>query len=220
MNWAKKQKTRTPAVKCILFVLADHADAIGVCWPSLETVAAEASASIETVYRHVKELELNNLIYRADVRGHRKDGSRRTSITVVLHNADAIAHAISLGFDRAHSVDRKATNCVIGQPGKLPSDQPRNLPVACIEPPKVKIEPSGHRRPARSQCCIWIRKGSPEWDSWVAHYKQQGLTQIFSFQSKEEDGEGRYEATRFPQDIRSEFTAWSGVASPGRGEGV
>ncbi len=177
----------------------------------LDTVALEAGLSIDTVYRCVKALEAKSLIFRADVRGRRKNGTRKTLLTIVLYSSEAIAHAAGLGFDQKAIADRRAMTSVVGQPSKLRSNQPCKLPrgqpsnvrFPYIEPPKLKIEPSGIRANFQSRRGVWIRKGTREWFSWYQHHLEQGHTWLFngdeltSFTSKQ-GTVGRLEATSLP----------------------
>lgn len=45
-----------PAVKLVAVVLADHADADGVCWPSYRRIAERTGLDDRTVRRHVRTL--------------------------------------------------------------------------------------------------------------------------------------------------------------------
>jgi pyocin large subunit-like protein len=78
MTWAKKQKTGSPAKKCLLMTLADYADEDGGCWPSQATLARVTEQSIDSVQRQLKQLEDDGLISRRG-RGFRKG---RRAVTV------------------------------------------------------------------------------------------------------------------------------------------
>jgi SOS-response transcriptional repressor LexA len=64
LTWAKKQKTGSPAKKCLLMMLADYADEDGCCWPSQETLARVTEQSIDSVQRQLKQLEDDGLVRR------------------------------------------------------------------------------------------------------------------------------------------------------------
>lgn len=48
--------TAKPALKLVAIILADHADADGVCWPSYRRIAQQGNMSERNVARHVREL--------------------------------------------------------------------------------------------------------------------------------------------------------------------
>jgi hypothetical protein len=211
IDFVTARRDLKPSEKLVAFIFANHADPKGGCFPALDTVALEAGLSIDTVYRCVKALEAKSLIFRADVRGRRINGTRKTLLTIVLYSSEAIAHAAGLGFDQKAIADRRAMTSVVGQPSKLRSNQPCKLPrgqpsnvrFPYIEPPKLKIEPSGTRANFQSRRGVWIRKGTREWFSWYQHHLEQGHTWLFngdeltSFTSKQ-GTVGRLEATSLP----------------------
>jgi hypothetical protein len=62
--WAERQKTGSPARKVLLLVLANYADANGLCWPSQATLAEGTEQSIDTVQRQLRKLEADGHIQR------------------------------------------------------------------------------------------------------------------------------------------------------------
>jgi len=54
--WAVNQKTGNPSRKLLLLVLANYADADGVCWPSQGLLAEQTGMSLDTVQRQTKQL--------------------------------------------------------------------------------------------------------------------------------------------------------------------
>lgn len=56
-SWAAEQKTGSPISKLVLLKLADNANDEGICWPSLETIAAHTELSRRTVQDHLARLE-------------------------------------------------------------------------------------------------------------------------------------------------------------------
>jgi MT-A70/Helix-turn-helix domain len=82
LTWAKKQKTGSPAKKCVLMTLADYSDEDCVCWPSQETLATVTEQSIDSVQRQLKQLEDDALIKRRG-RGVR-NGRRAVTIYTLL----------------------------------------------------------------------------------------------------------------------------------------
>ena len=53
-----------PGRRAVLTVLADMANAAGICWPSISTVARKASVSVRSVFSHLTELVKAGLIHR------------------------------------------------------------------------------------------------------------------------------------------------------------
>lgn len=61
MNWAWDQAL-TPTAKLILMALADAADDVGECWPSLRRIASKCLVSERTVQRTLKDFEDRRLL--------------------------------------------------------------------------------------------------------------------------------------------------------------
>jgi len=60
--WAVRQKVGPPARKLLLLVLANYADADGICWPSQETLAEDTGLSLDTVQRQTKRLSADGFL--------------------------------------------------------------------------------------------------------------------------------------------------------------
>jgi DNA-binding transcriptional MocR family regulator len=71
-DWALRQDLK-PVPKFVLVVLADAANAQGVCWPSVATIARKVGVSSRTVQRAIQLLTSRELI-TAEQR-YRSDGS-------------------------------------------------------------------------------------------------------------------------------------------------
>ncbi len=63
-DWAWSRRGLTPALRCILLALAEHADEEGRCWPSLARLAALAEVDRRTVTRGLAALEARALLVR------------------------------------------------------------------------------------------------------------------------------------------------------------
>jgi hypothetical protein len=83
---ASIRRTEPGARKLILLVLWAHADAVGRCYPSLRTIAAEAGLAVATVKRALAALERDGLLIRL----RRLSGPGTLSSTAYTINADAI----------------------------------------------------------------------------------------------------------------------------------
>ncbi len=53
-----------PARRAVLVALADRANAAGVCWPSIATIARRACMSVRSIFTHLKALEGMGLLTR------------------------------------------------------------------------------------------------------------------------------------------------------------
>ena len=91
MNWAWHQKLK-PVPKLVLMALADAADDIGVCWPSVTTVAAKCNVSTRTVRRIMQALAARRLL--VSEQRYRKDGSRSSNrYRLLLSGGDKLSPA-------------------------------------------------------------------------------------------------------------------------------
>ena len=70
-DWAWGCRGLTPASRCILLALAEHADEEGRCWPSLSRLAELTDVDRRTVTRGLAELEARGLVERERGRGTR-----------------------------------------------------------------------------------------------------------------------------------------------------
>jgi hypothetical protein len=66
LGWAKQQQAPSALAKAVLICLADYADADGLAWPKIGTLAAEVQASERTVQRCIRALEEAGLVTRED----------------------------------------------------------------------------------------------------------------------------------------------------------
>lgn len=64
MAWAARQNVGDPAAKWLLVTLANFADEHGVCWPSLNRLAADTELSRATILRKIEYLCERGLIRR------------------------------------------------------------------------------------------------------------------------------------------------------------
>lgn len=71
--------TGSAASKVVLYVLADMADARGVCWPSMRYIASRAELSLNTVRKAVRRLESLGLLV---VRPGRRGGSLHFQVVI------------------------------------------------------------------------------------------------------------------------------------------
>lgn len=64
--------------KLVLLALADMADDVGHCWPSVQTVAKQCGISTRTVRRIIRDLEESKLLTSES--RQREDGSRTSNL--------------------------------------------------------------------------------------------------------------------------------------------
>jgi hypothetical protein len=62
LRWARRQRTGSLSTKAVLLVLADYADADGVCWPSTRTLAEDCETDQRTVRRLLGRLRDGGLV--------------------------------------------------------------------------------------------------------------------------------------------------------------
>lgn len=75
-NWAW-EKVLPPAPKLILMALANIADDVGYCWPSVKKIAERCSVSVRTVQRTLRDFEAAGLL--KVTRRFRPEDGRQTS---------------------------------------------------------------------------------------------------------------------------------------------
>lgn len=64
IGWAWDVRVDNPTRKLVLVALADHANGDGVCWPSMQKIAALAECSVKSVQRHIDALEEMGVLTR------------------------------------------------------------------------------------------------------------------------------------------------------------
>lgn len=84
-DWAWNRRGLTPALRCILLALAEHADEEGRCWPSLTRLAELTEVDRRTVTRGLAELEDRGLIVRE------RNRQRSTTYTLAIGQSDGDA---------------------------------------------------------------------------------------------------------------------------------
>lgn len=92
-DWARRCRGLTPALRCILLALAEHADEEGRCWPSLTRLAELTEVDRRTVTRGLAELEDRSLMVRER---HRQQS---TTYTLAIGASDGDARPRREGRD-------------------------------------------------------------------------------------------------------------------------
>lgn len=77
LGWAKAQIAPSMIAKAVLICLADYADAEGVAWPAVPSLAKEVQVSDRTVQRALRSLEKEGLLTKED--RTRKDGGQTSN---------------------------------------------------------------------------------------------------------------------------------------------
>lgn len=81
MAMAWMRKTGSPATKCVLMALADHANDDGVCWPGQEAISRKTEMSVRSVRNHLEKLVEAGHV-RVEER-RRADGSKTSNLYVI-----------------------------------------------------------------------------------------------------------------------------------------
>ena len=77
-NFIYAEEQLTHRAKTVYIYLRDRADADGVCWPGIKTIAGELGLSARTVQRALYDLEDAGLIVKKQ--RHRKNGSLTSNL--------------------------------------------------------------------------------------------------------------------------------------------
>jgi SOS-response transcriptional repressor LexA len=102
MAWAAAQKTGSPARKALLLAIANYADEDGVCWPSRETLAEDSEQSVDSVDRHIKELETSGFIKRSSRPGRRADGGEQSKLITIQFSRERLKNDLASNRRHAH----------------------------------------------------------------------------------------------------------------------
>ena len=92
-DWAWRCRGLTPALRCIVLALAEHADEEGRCWPSLTRLAELTEVDRRTVTRGLAELEDRGLTVRE------RHGQQSTTYTLAIGASDGDARPRREGRD-------------------------------------------------------------------------------------------------------------------------
>lgn len=76
-SWAWEQRIKHPGLKLTLLALAEHADAEGLCWPSINRLCLRVGLSRRSVERLLAQLEYLGFITRE--RRERENGSKQSN---------------------------------------------------------------------------------------------------------------------------------------------
>ena len=78
--------------KTVYIYLRDRADASGVCWPGIKTIAGELGLSPRTVQRALADLEHRQLIEKRQ--RHRANGSLTSNLYRLKRKTDKKSHSL------------------------------------------------------------------------------------------------------------------------------
>ena len=81
ITWAISQRTGRSVIKFLLMAIANYCDDEGKCWPRQQTLADDTEMSLDSVQRHLKELERLGMLYRTP---RRYDGGQRAPDYLIL----------------------------------------------------------------------------------------------------------------------------------------
>ncbi|WP_210482720.1 helix-turn-helix domain-containing protein [Microvirga antarctica] len=143
MAWAAAQKTGSPARKALLLAIANYADEDGVCWPSRETLADDSEQSVDSVDRHLRELEASGFIRRTSRGGRRPDGGEQSKLITILYSRERLKNDLAANRGSDHKgLGPQPQFAAEGSAANSP-DLSRKLPVtsAAICGPNLSVEP-------------------------------------------------------------------------------
>jgi hypothetical protein len=140
-DWAWRCRGLTPALRCIVLALAEHADEEGRCWPSLTRLAELTEVDRRTVTRGLAELEDRGLMVRE--RHHQQS----TSYTLAIGASDGDAKPRREGRDTPPDATGPGAADPEGR-GMTPPHQgyetPRDLtPLGVSDPSARGVTPRG-----------------------------------------------------------------------------
>ena len=101
MAWVDDQRQLDPAVKFMLNKLASYADADGVSWSKVETLAAHINRSVRTVQNYLSELKDEGLIVETGGTHRLKDSTRSVPLYQLAPDLLAADEARSMGAKSA-----------------------------------------------------------------------------------------------------------------------
>ena len=126
-----------PARRMVLLALADMANATGVCWPRIATIARRASMSVRSVFTHLAELVKAGLISKTTRIG------RSSLYHLALEPAATSTHAD--GNERTESPAPTAAPATAAAPQAervhtTPTPVPKVAPAPTIAPEVLTVE--------------------------------------------------------------------------------
>jgi hypothetical protein len=172
MAWAIKQKTKAPAVKVVLMVMANYADENGFCWPSQEKLAEDAGISRRHVISIVNHLADIGLV-RKSSRAAGVSGRVFNVYQLVKSDADDVksdACDVKLEAHDVKSDDAADVNSTT-------SSRELSSHYTIIEPIKDNNPPIAppKQKPARKRKASVVVNYSPAFEAfWAAYPKRQG----------------------------------------------
>lgn len=203
MQWAFAQNAQG-TTKVVLLALADHADASGVCWPSIDALAKKTALSDKTIRRHLAILEALGLVAKQPRRGaggvyaanaymlatsgqHVTDGP---AVTEGQHVTDGdrptSGHSVTYGKDNEPSI---AVSTTIGTSGQHVTDGCADKPdwrSRMTEAHEILDQPGSHAQGGLAHSaelarlcragCDWELDVVPAIQKLAANFKRRGAT--------------------------------------------
>lgn len=186
-EWAVRRRAGSAINKAVLLVLAEAADADGVCWLSQSTVAERAECSPRAVYSALAKLTQAGLIERrrrADSRGHRT--SDLITLTIGQVAQDASRSEPQTAQDAGRDEGPTRTSCtayshvaptLLAPGAKEPVIEPVNEPVTSVTP----LPPVGRFMVEGLSGELLTVEGAFElwWAEWPNKTKRKEAAQVF-----------------------------------------
>lgn len=122
-----------PSTKLLLVALADFADDSGVCWPSVDTLAARTGLGRSTVLRHIASLDSSGLLVRGRRSAHPYSPNRyRLSADAMATAAEAsaaVADLASTGHVQRSQSETSQNETTVAEQAEVPIQDVSNRDV-------------------------------------------------------------------------------------------
>ena len=147
MSWSWAQTTASSGQRLVLLALADHADDVGICWPSVARLSRLTAISERQVRDHLNALVELGLLQKE--RRRRQDGSLTVNTYfLAMPNAAQWATAVNeqpLRQEAPPAADRRSdVQSTAGCTGSPPPDKKNSH--------RTNKEQPAHRRPTAGGC--------------------------------------------------------------------
>lgn len=159
--WAWTVET-TPTAKLVLVALADRADEIGLCWPSITDLAKRTCLSERAVRNAIRTLEAASIVATETRDGH--SSRYRLSIGNIAEPRHEMPGLDGEPVEATPAPDAGGggTTCRGGR-HEMPGTPARRAP----EPSRTTIEPSGNRQAKEIDLPDWLPLDA--WADWCRH---------------------------------------------------
>lgn len=192
-TWAWEQETANPGQRLVLLAMADNAagpdsDEPGLCWPSVDLIAAKCHLSTRQVKRHLADLHEAGLVIKMQ-RRRRRDGSLSVWEYVVPYQGtptsprDSPRGHTGSALGDTHGKPKGTSMSPQEEPSLEPSEEPSSL-LADFELFWQMYGRVGSKKVALEHWLKAVKSGAtPDeilngLEPWVVYWKQPGAANI------------------------------------------